>query len=472
MANGKIFLIGAGPGAADLITLRGHRALQSADAILIDRLIPKSMLDELGISTADKQIEWLADQVPRWPQSKINAWIAGQSLRGKKVARLKGGDPFVFGQAESEVGHFVKLGLPWEVIPGASSFTAVLTAAGFPLTRRHQGRSFSVATAKLAGGSVATHFPKSDSLVVMMGVDALEQTVTQLFTDGWSTNTPCAIIERGTMTWERRVSSRLDRLATDAKNANVSSPACIVIGSAATPVYDSRSCPTILFTGLDPTNFRTLGNLIHWPALEIIPNAIEQDLLPSILFSLHHREFKLIIFAGKAGVTSFFRELDRHHLDSRLFSGTKIFAIGTETAGRLREHGVRADVVVESKEVSQTLGVLNGFRDESALVVEGTHGLRCLYEGLMDYNINVSTLALNQIIPNRQLGQALPPHDAIFFVSPSGVRAYHDVYGTSAFQKQVWCLGKETQDEAMKHNAQASIWGSHELTLSEEVAIA
>jgi len=456
MTFGKVYLIGAGPGAADLISIRGRRALRSADAVLVDRLLPRNFLAELEIPTADKLVEWLADKSPRWSQSRINRWLTIQARRGRNVARLKGGDPFVFGQAEDETGHLSKLGVPWEVIPGPSSFTAALTAAGFPLTRRREGRSFSAATARVVGGAVSGRFPKTDSLVVMMGVGVLDRIAARLLADGWPADTQTAIVERGTLAWERRVLSPLARLAAAAEDARVSSPASVIVGSAATPIFASRQRPTILFTGLDPSNFRTLGNLLHWPALELAANPEAQDALPGVLFSLKNREFDCVLFAGKVGVMSFFQELDKRKLDSRVLAVASVATIGAGTADRLCEHGIRPDVIAEDRTPEETLASFGGLAGKSVLVVEGTHSPRRLHDGLMDRGATVSSLALNCVVPNRQLGRALPDHDAICFVSPSGVRAYYSAYGSAAFRSEVWCLGEHTERELMGFGIKAS----------------
>lgn len=457
MTFGKVYLIGAGPGAADLISVRGRRALRSAAAVLVDQLLPRNFLAELEIPTADKRVEWLADKSPRWSQSRINRWLTIAARRGSNVARLKGGDPFVFGQAEEETGHLSKLGIPWEVIPGPSSFTAALTAAGFPLTRRHEGRSVSVATARVAGGAISGHLPKSDSLVIMMGVEVLDQIAARLLADGWPADTQTAIVERGTLAWERRVSSPLGRLAEAAADAGVSSPACVIVGSAATPVFASRQRPTVLFTGLDPGNFRTLGNLLHWPALELVANPEAEESLPGVLASLKNREFDWVLFAGKVGVASLFEELDKRKLDSRVLAGASIATIGAGTADRLREHGIRPDIIADNKTQEETLGSLGGLGGKSVLVVEGTHSPRRLHEGLTDHGATVRGLALNRVAPNRQLGRALPDHDVICFVSPSGVRAYYCTYGSAAFQSRVWCLGEDTQRELIGFGIKASV---------------
>ncbi|MFO7903991.1 MAG: uroporphyrinogen-III C-methyltransferase [Pirellulaceae bacterium] len=472
MIHGTVYLIGAGPGAADLITVRGRRVLQSADAVLVDQLVPRGVLSELEIPAGAKQVEWLADKRPRWSQTRINRWLTIQARQGRTVARLKGGDPFVFGRAEEETGHLSKLGIPWQVVPGPSSFTGALTAAGFPLTRRHEGRSFSVVTARVASGAVADHFPKSDSLIIMMGVQVLAQVVARLLADGWPPDTPAAIVERGTLAWERRVLSPLARLAEAGKEAGIAAPACLLVGDAAAPLVAARQRSTILFTGLDPGNFRTLGDLIHWPALELAPHAEAKETLPGVLFSLENRQFDWVLFAGKVGVRSFFEQINKRALDSRLLAGASIATIERGTANRLGEHGIHADVVAENGDAEETLEVLGGLGGRSVLIVAGTHSPRRLRDGLGSRGATVSILSLNRVIPNRRLGRPLPDHDVIYFVSPSGVRAYYSAYRAAAFQRPVWCLGEETRRELMDFGVEASVLVPGESAIADAVVSA
>src|SRR5690606_1853342 len=133
----------------------------------------------------------------------------------------------------------------WEAIPGPSSFTAALTASGLPITRRGRGRTFAVATARVVGGAFQGHFPRADSLVIMMGMGVLDEIVNRLLADGWPAGTPAALVERGTLPWQRHVESPWARLPAAARRAGAGSPACVVVGAAAEPVASSSRRPTI-----------------------------------------------------------------------------------------------------------------------------------------------------------------------------------------------------------------------------------
>lgn len=230
---GKVYLVGAGPGAPDLISLRGLRALKSAEVILADRLLPRTFLSELGISTAEKLVEWLGDQQAHWPQERINRTMLFHARAGKLVVRLKNGDPFVFGRGDAEAEYLSQQGIAWEVIPGPSACTAALSAVGLPLTRRGKGRSFAVATARLAGGAVPDAFPRADSLVILMGAGVVQQVVGRLLADGWAADTPAALVERATLPGQRRVQGTLEQMPALAQQAAVGAPALLVVGCAA-----------------------------------------------------------------------------------------------------------------------------------------------------------------------------------------------------------------------------------------------
>jgi uroporphyrin-III C-methyltransferase/precorrin-2 dehydrogenase/sirohydrochlorin ferrochelatase len=455
--RGKVTIVGAGPGASDLISLRGYHALQSADAILIDQLIPPNFLEDLGISATNKLIQWLGSGDSHWTQKEINRWLVAAAEQGRTVVRLKGGDPFVFGRGDSEIESLENHRIPWEVIPGASSATAVLTSAGLPLTRHGQGRSFTVTTARIEGGRVSESLPRADSLVILMGISVLDQVLSRLTTDGWSPETPAAIVERGTLAWERQISGPLSRLSELAQRANVASPALVVIGEAARAIAAFRRWPTILFTGLDPTSFRTLGNVLHWPAQAIVSNPEGCNRLPRTFASLNRGEIDWAIFTDKLAVQAFWTAAADQRLDARLMHNVKIAALGTETVRRLEQCGLCADVVITEGDIRQTATQLGELPRKGVLIVQGSHTPRGLCSQLEEAGAAVNQLILHRLVPHPELGRPLPAHNVIYFVSPAGVRSYAEAYGKNAFQREVWCLGEATQKTLAAYGVQAIV---------------
>jgi len=454
MTLGKVFIIGAGPGSPDLISLRGYRALVAADAVLADRLLPRDFLEQLGIPAGDKFVQWLGDEQPRWSQEAINEWLVLHAESGKTVARLKGGDPLVFGRGDDEIQCLADRGIPWEVIPGPSSCTAVPTAAGHPLTRHARDRSFAVATARVTGGAIQESFPRADSLVVMMGVGVLPLVVARLLDDGWAPDTPAAVVERGTLPWERRLAGPLSQIAALARRASVGSPALVILGGAAVASGAHGVRPRVLFTGLDPEGFRDLGELLHWPALETVPDEEGRRMLRSVFARLRRNGFDWMVIAGKLAATSLFAAMAERGVDARILAGAKIAAIGRATAIRLRERFVQPDAVADGVEDSAWLDQLAGQR---VAAIHGTHASQELRNRLDEVAASVAHVTLHSVAPHPELGRPLPDHDAIYFVSPSGVHAFWDAYGPAAFREEVWCLGEATQAALAAHGVEARI---------------
>ncbi|MFH1732365.1 MAG: uroporphyrinogen-III C-methyltransferase [Planctomycetota bacterium] len=438
MATGVVHIIGAGPGGPDLITLRGYRALRQANLVIFDKLLPPSFLDDLDVRPDVKRI-WLGDGAGRRDQDAINALMLEAAKEGRTVVRLKCGDPFVFGRGAEETDFLTAHGIPWEVVPGLTAAVAASSNAALPLTDRQHSHSFAAATARRAGGGVAESFPRADSLVIFMGVRIVAGVTAELIREGWPANTPCVVVERATMPWERRVTGPLDTISESAKSAEIRSPAVLLVGSVARRAEER---PRILYTGLDPAHFRVLGDILHWPALHVVADDAGHLAVPRVFTGLTHREFDWVIFTSRVGVRSFFAALETQGTDARLLGVTQIAAAGAGTAQSLREHGIVADVVPSH---SGSDGILDALaKPGQVLLVQGSHAPRKLVEALEQRGARVTRLALHRVEPNPELGRPLPAHDVIYFTSPSGVRSWHDTYGDAAFRREIWCIGNVT----------------------------
>ncbi|MEM7351061.1 MAG: uroporphyrinogen-III C-methyltransferase [Acidobacteriota bacterium] len=227
---GTVYLVGAGPGDPDLITVRGLRCLQQAEVLLYDRLLHPALLDEAP--RARKIFVGKAPGRPGIGQAAIHRLLIEHARKGYRVVRLKGGDPFIFGRGGEEAEALHAAGIPWEVVPAVSSACGVPARAGIPLTHRELARSFAVVTAHRTDGSDLdwSALAGIDTLVVLMGVAALPTVARQLIRHGRDPRTPAAIIARGTLPDERRVSGTLADLPMLAAEALIRSPATIVIG--------------------------------------------------------------------------------------------------------------------------------------------------------------------------------------------------------------------------------------------------
>ncbi len=453
MSDGVVYLIGAGPGSADLITLRGLHALKKADVIIGDSLLAPALLDALGISQAGKTVLWRDRSRSSQEQPDINAQMLAAAQAGQCVARLKTGDPLIFGRGMEEATFLRQHNIRCEIIPGLCSALAGPTSAEWSLTQRGTGRSFAVTTGRLKKGQLNADLPQADSLVLMMAVGTLAPHIETLLQTGWPAETPVAIIERAEQPWQRRLYGTLADIVSMAAAASLESPAVIIVGAAA-EVAQRR--PVILFTGLDPSNFRVLGDLLHWPALEIVRDDTGWARGPDVLQGLSEKRYDHAIFTSRIGVKSFFQLLSEQRLDARSLAGLQIIAAGAGTAMLLRENGIAADVVPED---SGSRGILGGIdaTARSALLVQGSHAPQGLAETLIERGCEVTALPLHKIQPHRQLGQALPSHEIIYFVSPSGVRSYVETYGTDIFNSTVWCMGDITLAEVNRLGGEAEV---------------
>lgn len=229
---GHVYLVGAGPGDPELITVRGHRLLAAADVVVYDRLVHPDLL-ALVPASAERVFVGKAAGLAVMSQAAIHQVLIDRAARGLAVVRLKGGDPFVFGRGSEEAEALARVGIPCEVVPAVSSSFGVPARADIPLTHRGLAANFAVVTAHRipgADGHDWSALARIDTLVVMMGVAALPRITETLIAVGRDRATPVAIIERGTLPDERVLTTTLEAAAELAALEQVRAPATIVIG--------------------------------------------------------------------------------------------------------------------------------------------------------------------------------------------------------------------------------------------------
>jgi uroporphyrin-III C-methyltransferase len=235
--RGKAYLVGAGPGRADLITVRGLALLRRADVVVYDRLIARELLHE---ARTGAELVFVGKEAGRHtlPQSGINALIVARVAAGKQVVRLKGGDPLVYGRGGEEAAALQEAGLPYEIVPGVSSALAVPAYAGIPVTHRGVSTAFAVVTGHECTGKAAATtdwdaLARMPTLIVLMGLGQIEEIVARLLTAGKDPATPAAAISAGTTPAQRSLHATLTELPVAVAKAGLPSPAVIVIGAVA-----------------------------------------------------------------------------------------------------------------------------------------------------------------------------------------------------------------------------------------------
>jgi uroporphyrin-III C-methyltransferase len=236
--TGLVSLVGAGPGDPELITVRGLRRLRAADVVVYDRLIHPDLLSEVR-DGAERIYAGKAAGFASLSQTGIERILVERGRAGRRVVRLKGGDPFVFGRGAEEIEALVRAGVPWEVVPGVTSAVAAPASAGIPVTHRGHASHVTIVTghedpskteqavdwAWLARGS--------GTLVILMGLERLEEHCTRLVAEGLIPETPAAVVASGTLSDQTAVIATLGRLAGEARRAGVRSPAIVVVGPVA-----------------------------------------------------------------------------------------------------------------------------------------------------------------------------------------------------------------------------------------------
>ncbi len=233
---GKVYLVGAGPGDPELITVKGLRCLRTADVVLYDRLISLDLLDE---APSGAQLVYVGKQpgCHAMLQTEINTHMITYARSGRTVVRLKGGDPFIFGRGGEEVLALAKARVPFEVVPGVSSALAVPACAGIPVTHRDYASSVTIVTGQeghvhaspeVNWQALAT---LGGTLIILMGVQALPQLTQRLMTSGLDASIAAAVIQEGTTPRQYVVTGTLADIAKRASEAGISSPAVTVIGS-------------------------------------------------------------------------------------------------------------------------------------------------------------------------------------------------------------------------------------------------
>ncbi len=231
---GKVYIVGAGPGDPDLITVKGLRAIKEADVILYDRLINKQLLT---YAKPDAELIFVG-KLPNYHgviQDRINTLLVEHGKKEKVVTRLKGGDPFVFGRGAEEAEVLAEAGVPFEIVPGITSGIAAPAYAGIPVTHRDHSSSFAIVTGHMREGkddsikweSLATGI---DTLAIYMGVGNLPYICKQLTKHGKPADTPVALIHWGTKDVQKTVTGTLDTIVEMVQQEKVENPSMIVIG--------------------------------------------------------------------------------------------------------------------------------------------------------------------------------------------------------------------------------------------------
>lgn len=457
MSRGIVFLVGAGPGDPGLITVRGKKLIESADAIVYDALANKELLPADAVEAGHPE---LFDVGKRGgdnksvPQSDINELLVRLARDGKRVVRLKGGDPFVFGRGSEEAQALNDASVPFEVVPGVTAGIAAPAYAGIPVTHRGLGTSVTFVTGHEEPGKATTQTnwnalaKAGGTIVLYMGVKTLPTIAAALIEGGMPGEIPAAAIQWGTLPRQRTVVATLETLAEMAAAAGVTAPVITIIGWPVIlrdeidwyerrPLFGKRIVVTRAAqqSSVLTDRLAELGaDVLEMPATKIA----RLDLAPLRAEMAALEGYQWLIFTSQNAVSIFWEQLLGSGRDARSFAGLSIAAVGPATAGALLERGIAVDVIPE-RFVAEGLLEKLGERDDVAgarvLYVTAEGSREVLPEGLEGLGAEVNIIHAYRSIRDgagaNKLKKALDSGtvSAVTFTSASAVRGYVDAVG-------------------------------------------
>ena len=447
--QGKVYLVGAGPGRADLITVRGAEVLKSADCVIYDKLANPALLE---FARSDAEIIHVPKRIGEgsFTQEEINKLLIEKASGGQTVVRLKGGDPCIFGRGGEEVAVLAEAGVDFEIVPGVTAGIAAAEYAGIVLTDRSYSSQVVFVTAKEADEKLKSNINWQwlagfgGTIVFYMGMGNLGFVAEQLIKSGMKKDTPSAVIANATSPGQRTVRASLGLVAERCKKEKIEPPAVVVIGTAA------RSEPRLNWFMNKPLFGRSIvvtrdengnayfaakiiqraGNPIKFATIKIKPLTNSNQFLATLA---RLSEYDWIIFTSINGVAIFFDALQSLGKDSRVFGSAKIAAIGSETAGRLRDFAIKADfvpTVFTSKELGRQLIGFANLQGRKLLLLRSDLASRELSEVLAQAKPDVDEVPVYTIAAEKNECRWLTERisndriDWLTFASPSSARSF------------------------------------------------
>ena len=351
--KGRVYLIGAGPGDAGLLTLKGKDLLGEAQVVIYDSLVNPQIL---RFCRSDAELVFAGKTMgeAHMSQEEINELLIRKAKEGKTVARLKGGDPFVFGRGGEEAEAVVQNGIDIEIVPGVSSLTAVPAYGGIPITHRQYNSSFAVFTGHHQGEDSHYDPAEIETMVFLMGLNNIESIMKKLLESGRGPSTPVAVISCGTLPEQTSIVGTISDIAEKTRALDVQTPATIVVGEVAalaeaTGWYEKKPLfrKTIMVTREKEASseFSELlascgAKTVEFPTIEIKPirDTKEQQLSVKNL-----EDYDFLVFTSVNGVSNYFDVLASHGKDSRDLKGKKITAIGEKTSEEILKYNLTPD---------------------------------------------------------------------------------------------------------------------------------
>ena len=470
LQSGKVYLIGAGPGDTGLITMKGIEALKEADVVVYDHLASASLLNE----TKDAA-EWIdAGKFAgnhRMKQSEIEQLLIEKAMAGHVVARLKGGDPFIFGRGGEEALALTAAGIDYEVIPGVSSVYSAPAYAGIPITHRGKASSFHVITGHEDPTKENSSLDyeilarEEGTLVFLMGLSKLHQISERLIANGKDAHTPAAVIASGTTARQRCVTGELGRIAAISEKADIQPPAILVVGD----VVNLKEAVDWQQPG--PLSGRkilvTATEIIARPLAEYIRRlggepvvmsliGVKGQEMSSIKAVLTSPGKRWLVFTSRNGVRFFFEQMKKEQVDIRSLGDSRIAVMGAGTRKEMENWGCYADLVPEqscSESLAKAL-CAHAEPDEAICLFRAEEASDVLTKRLREKQyrvVDIPTYRTEIMWKKRELlREMLEDVDAVTFCSASAVSAFVQMTEGHDLVAKTICIGPVAAQAAKK----------------------
>ncbi|RUM38341.1 MAG: uroporphyrinogen-III C-methyltransferase [Desulfobulbus sp.] len=416
--TGKVYLVGAGPGDPGLITLRGKYLLERAEVVVYDYLANKKLLnyvpDDATLIYAGKK----GGGLHAFTQEGINQLLVEQASAGKRVVRLKGGDPFIFGRGAEEIEELVQAGIEFEVVPGVTSATAAATYAGIPITHRDYTASVAFVTGHEAPGKKESNIAwdklatGAGTIVIYMGIKNLPVITRKLMDNGRAPDTPVAVVRWASTPIQHSVVGTLETITDVVQKAGIRPPALVIVGEVVKlrksidwfetrPLFGKR----MVITRTRAQASELVAHLEEYGAecLEYSTIHIEPlDDYQQLDQALERiKSYDWILFTSLNAITYFFKRLNATGRDSRALASCCVGAVGRATAEALMEYGIRADLVPEKftgEGLAESL-IKNGVQKSRILLPRALKAMETLPEMLDDAGAEVTVAPVYQNVP-------------------------------------------------------------------------
>lgn len=464
LKKGRVYLVGAGCGDYDLITVRGKTLLEKCDTAVYDSLIDDRLLVFLK-DGCEKICVGKRSGRHSETQENINRILIEKAKEGKTVVRLKGGDPFVFGRGGEEILALQSENIEYAVVPGISSAVAVPELAGIPVTHRETSRSFHVITGHTKDDFSAEKFSVyaqlDGSLVFLMGLSNLKYITESLINYGKDTATQAAVISNGAGFGQKIVKGTLESIYDDVRNAGLTAPAVIVIGD--TVGFDfsqtlKNPLNNVSVTVTGTTGFvQKLADRLTAEGASAAPldflkikeyddNKAFDDGLQNI------QKYSLIVLTSVNGAECFFKRLCGLNIDIRTLLGIRFAVIGSGTAEALKQHGIIPDIIPEQYTTESLAKKLVESVNEKdrLLILRAEKGSKTLTDLLDQYDVSYDEIKIYDVIPCER-----EPYDVdsdyVTFASASGAQAFFESGYTVSDKTKIICIGDITADTLKRY---------------------